>query len=192
MADEGGEWVPIRAELGFGFAPGPGRDPRSEAEPVRLDGGWKLHGVVDLVEARARPTAAGELRVTDHKTGKEPNRGPHGGRARGEVLQPVLYGLAVEQVLGRPVAESRLFFSTLAGGFGVRPVPLDDAARRSGAEVLSIIDRAIEEGVILPAPRPEACKWCDYRAVCGPWEETRAKRKDDTKLVDLQALRRLP
>ena len=191
VADEGGEWAPIRAELGFGFAPGPGRDPRSEAEPVRLDGGWKLHGVVDLVEARARPTAAGELRVTDHKTGRN-RTADRMVVGHGEVLQPVLYGLAVEQMLGRPVAESRLFFSTLAGGYGVRSVSLDDTARRYGAEVLSIVDRAIEDGVILPAPRRDACKWCDYRAVCGPWEEIRARRKDDTKLVDLQALRRLP
>ena len=58
--------------------------------------------------------------------------------------------------------------------------------------MLSIVDRAIEDGVILPAPRRGACTWCDYRVVCGPWEETRARRKDDTKLVDLQALRRLP
>ena len=191
VADEGGEWVPIRAELGFGFAPGPGRDPRSQAEPVRLDGGWQLHGVVDLVEARARPTAAGELRVTDHKTGKN-RTADRMVVGHGEVLQPVLYGLAVEQVLGRPVAESRLFYSTLSGGYGVRSVSLDDTARRHGAEVLSIVDRAVEDGVILPAPRRDACKWCDYRAVCGPWEETRARRKDDTKLVDLQALRRLP
>ena len=191
VADEDGEWVPIRAELGFGFAPGPGRDPRSEAEPVRLDGGWMLHGVVDLVEARARPTAAGELRVTDHKTGKN-KTADRMVVGHGEVLQPVLYGLAVEQVLGRPVAESRLFYSTLSAGYGVRSVSLDDTARRHGAEVLSIVDRAVEDGVILPAPRRGACTWCDYRVVCGPWEETRARRKDDTKLVDLQALRRLP
>ncbi len=191
VADEDGEWVPIRAELGFGFAPGPGRDPRSEAEPVRLDGGWKLHGIVDLVEARSRPTAAGELRVTDHKTGRD-RTAERMVVGHGEVLQPVLYGLAVEHVLGRPVAESRLFYSTLSGGYGVRSVSLDDTARRHGAEVLSIVDRAIEDGVILPAPRRDACKWCDYRVVCGPWEETRVRRKDDTKLVDLQALRRLP
>ncbi len=191
VADEDGEWVPIRAELGFGFAPGPGRDPRSEAEPVRLDGGWQLHGVVDLVEARARPTAAGELRVTDHKTGKN-RTADRMVVGHGEVLQPVLYGLAVEQVMGRPVAESRLFYSTLSGGYGVRSVSLDDTARRYGVEVLSIVDRAVEDGVILPAPRRDACKWCDYRVVCGPWEEVRARRKDDTKLVDLQALRRLP
>lgn len=191
VADEGGEWAPIRAELGFGFPPGPGRDPRSAAEPVQLDGGWKLHGVVDLVEARARPTAAGELRVTDHKTGR--NRSPEGMVVgHGEVLQPVLYGLAVEQVLGRPVRESRLFFATAAGGYETRSVPLDENARRCGAEVLSVVDRAVETGVILPAPRPGACVWCDYRVVCGPWEETRVRRKDDTKLADLQALRRLP
>ena len=191
VADKDGEWVPIRAELGFGFPPGPGRDPRSAADPVQLDGGWKLHGVVDLVEARARPTAAGELRVTDHKTGR--NRSSEGMVVgRGEVLQPVLYGLAVEKMLGRPVRESRLFFATATGGYGIRSVPLDENARRDGAEVLSIIDRAVETGVILPAPRQGACRWCDYRVVCGPWEETRARRKDDTKLVDLQALRRLP
>ncbi len=199
VADEGGEWVPIRAELGFGFAPSPGRDPRSEAEPVRLDGGWRLHGVVDLVEARARPTAAGELRVTDHKTGKD-RTADRMVVGHGEVLQPVLYGLAVEQVLGRPVAESRLFYSTLAGGYGVRSVSLDDTARRHAAEVLSIVDRAVEEGVILPAPRlyqragrtEDACTRCDYRVVCGRWEEKRVRCKDNTKLVDLQALRRLP
>ena len=62
VADEDGEWVPICAELGFGFPPGPGRDPRSLPEPVEIDGRWKLHGIVDLVEARARPTVGGELR----------------------------------------------------------------------------------------------------------------------------------
>lgn len=191
VADDGGAWTPIRAELGFGFPPRAGRDPRSSRDPVVVDAGWKLHGVVDLVEARARPSAAGELRVTDHKTGR--NRAAERMVVgRGEVLQPVLYGLAVEQVLGRPVTESRLFFCTLAGGYTVRSVPLDDTARRYGIEVLSTIDRAIENGVLLPAPRRDACTWCDYRVVCGPWEETRVRRKDGRKLVELEALRRLP
>jgi len=191
VANEEGEWVPVRAELGFGFPPGPGRDPRSLAEPVVIDGKWKLHGIVDLVEARGRPTAEGELRVTDHKTGKNRTR-DRMIVGRGEVLQPVLYGLAVEQALGRPVKESRLFFSTVAGGYVSRSVSLGETERRHGLEVLEIVDRAIETGVVLPAPRPGACTWCDFRAVCGPWEETRVKRKDPTKLADLEVLRRLP
>ena len=191
VANEEGEWVPIRAELGFGFPAAPGRDPRSVSEPALIDGVWKLHGIVDLVEARGRPTAEGELRVTDHKTGKNRTR-DRMVVGHGEVLQPVLYGLAVEQALGRTVSESRLFFSTVAGGYATRSVSLGETERRHGLEVLEIIDRAIETGVLLPAPRRGACTWCDFRVVCGPWEEIRVLRKDQTKLVDLQVLRRLP
>ena len=191
VANEEGEWVPIRAELGFGFPAAPGRDPRSVSEPALIDGVWKLHGIVDLVEARGRPTAEGELRVTDHKTGKNRTR-DRMVVGHGEVLQPVLYGLAVEQALGRTVSESRLFFSTGAGGYATRSVSLGETERRHGLEVLEIIDRAIETGVLLPAPRRGACTWCDFRVVCGPWEEIRVLRKDETKLVDLQVLRRLP
>ena len=191
VANEEGEWVPIRAELGFGFPAAPGRDPRSVSEPALIDGVWKLHGIVDLVEARGRPTAEGELRVTDHKTGKNRTR-DRMIVGHGEVLQPVLYGLAVEQALGRTVSESRLFFSTVAGGYATRSVSLGETERRHGLEVLEIIDRAIETGVLLPAPRRGACTWCDFRVVCGPWEEIRVLRKDKTKLVDLQVLRRLP
>ena len=191
VANEEGEWVPIRAEFGFGFPPAPGRDPRSVSDPALIDGVWKLHGIVDLVEARGRPTAKGELRVTDHKTGKDRTR-ERMVVGHGEVLQPVLYGLAVEQALGRPVSESRLFFSTVTGGYATRSVSLGETERRHGLAVLEIVDRAIETGVILPAPRPGACAWCDFRVVCGPWEEIRVLRKDDTKLVDLQVLRRMP
>jgi CRISPR/Cas system-associated exonuclease Cas4 (RecB family) len=110
----------------------------------------------------------------------------------GEVLQPVLYGLAVEQALGRPVSQSRLFFSTVTGAYASRSVSLGEIERRHGLEVLEIIDRALETGVIVPAPRPGACASCDFGVVCGPWEETRVLRKDKTKLADLQVLRRMP
>ena len=191
VADEGGEWIPIRAEFGFGFQDRHGRDPESTPDLVTLDGKWQLHGVVDLVEAKAGPSADGELRVTDHKTGKNRTR-EQLVVGQGEVLQPVLYGLAVEQALGRPVRTSRLFFCTVNGEFTTRPVLLGKSERRCGIEVLEIVDRALEAGVLLPAPRDGACGCCDFREICGPWEETRVKRKDETKLVDLRALRQMP
>ena len=191
VAEEEGEWIPMLAEYGFGFAPGHGRDPESAREPVTLDGKWLLHGVVDLIEAKAGPTPKGELRVTDHKTGRNRTR-ERMVVSHGEVLQPVLYGLAVEQALGRPVGASRLFFCTVKGQYTTRPVELGERERRAGLEVLEIIDRAIEAGELLPAPRDGACGWCDFRDVCGPWEETRSARKDETKLIDLDALRRMP
>ncbi len=191
VAEEGGEWIPIHAEFGFGFGGGSGRDAESLSEPVRLDGKWQLRGVVDLIEAKAGPTSDGGLRVTDHKTGRDRTR-DRMVVGHGEVLQPVLYGLAVEHALARGVHASRLFFGTVAGAFGVRSVTLGDRERRQGIEVLEVVDRALIAGELLPAPREGACRWCDFREVCGPWEETRVRKKDQSKLADLAALRRMP
>jgi len=208
VADEGGEWTPIHAELGFGFPPGEGRDPASVAEPAVLDGRWRLHGFVDLVEAGGRGPEAGDrvtadgasrlkprapsLRVTDHKTGRA--RAKEGFIVGGgEMLQPVLYGMAVEQALGAPVVSSRLFYCTAAGGFTERAVSLGPMERRHGLEVLEIVDRAVEAGFLPPVPREGACQWCDFREVCGPSEELRAGRKPSVPpLEELRELRRLP
>ena len=98
------QWEPHAFELAFGLPAGPGRDARSIREEVTLDGGWRLRGIVDLVERRR---GAPGFRVTDHKTGL--NRTAAGlVVGKGEALQPVLYGLAVERIFGEPVAESRL------------------------------------------------------------------------------------
>ena len=55
----------------------------------------------------------GRLRVTDHKTGKVARRKTSiiGG---GKMLQPVLYALAAERVLGEPVEAGRLYYCTVA------------------------------------------------------------------------------
>src|SRR5204863_3282478 len=94
-------WKPIRAELGFGMPLDPAsRDPRSSEQPVTVVNGAQISGSIDLVEQNVATHA---LRVTDHKTGKPPERMPRtvGG---GQVLQPLLYALAAEQLLGGTVA----------------------------------------------------------------------------------------
>jgi CRISPR/Cas system-associated exonuclease Cas4 (RecB family) len=112
----------------------------------------------------------------------------------GEVLQPVMYALAVEAVMRRPVVASRLFFCTSVGGFTERPVPIDDRARRAAMDVLETIDRAIASGFLPPAPRDNACQWCDFHEVCGPLEQTRAREvpKDGRLLTELLQLRSMP
>lgn len=188
MAEAGGGWEPIRFEFGFGFAPEEGRDPESVAEPVILPGGWQLHGIVDLIERRR---GGQELRVTDHKTGvnRSKDRLIVGG---GEILQPVLYSLAVEAAMTQPVVQGRLSYCTVTGRFTERVVEINDTTKRHGLEVLEIVDRAIEQGFLPPAPRENACAWCDFREVCGPNEEKRAARKPAGPLADLIALRELP
>jgi ATP-dependent helicase/nuclease subunit B len=186
--EEGGDWTPRYFELSFGLPLSPERDPRSRRDEVLIDGRFRLRGAVDLVEEH-RDT--GVLRVTDHKTGKDRTTDDLiiGG---GATLQPVLYSAAIEEVTGKPVAETRLFFCTTAGGYKVRPVPLLPHARRAGVEALEIIDRAIELGFLAAAPNERACAWCDFRPVCGPHEEIRVSRKSEDPLRDLIELRTRP
>lgn len=182
------DWQPRYFELGFGLPPDRARDPASTAEAAVVAGGARLRGSVDLVEVA---TAGGANRVTDHKTGLDRTR-PGMVVGNGETLQPVLYAFAIEAAMGTPVREARLFFCTNRGGFAQRVVPIDDAARTAGRRVLEIIDRAVEAGVLPPAPRRDACTYCDFRLVCGPHEEERLRRKDRNLLRDLDALRLMP
>ena len=188
LAEHGKEWVPAHFELMFGLPPERDYDPHSLADPVVLSGGWKLRGAVDLVE---RSPDGDVYRVTDHKTGR--NYTTEGWIVGGgETLQPVLYSLAVEAALGRPVSEARLFFCTTRGGFTDRVVVMSEWARLYGRQVFEVIDRAVESGNLPPSPRRGACRYCDFRPVCGPDEERRAPRKDRSRLQDLDELRNLP
>ena len=182
------EWEPIAFELAFGLKRDPANDPRSVESEVTLAEGWRLRGIVDLIERRR---GAAELRVTDYKTGRDYTKRNLvvGG---GEMLQPVIYGLAVEQLLGARVVESRLYYCTRAGGFGERVVTLSGETRGRGPEVLALIDRAIAAGFLPPAPRARACGICDFRDVCGPHEEVRVRLKEQARMDELRTLRDWP
>jgi RecB family exonuclease len=181
-------WAPIAFELAFGLRRDPANDPGSVEQEIVLPEGYRLRGIVDLVERRR---GGAELRVTDYKTGRDFTRRNLvvGG---GEMLQPVLYGLVIERLLAAPVVQSRLYYCTRAGGFSERVVPLSEEARAQGPAVLSVVDRAIEAGFLPAAPRPRACGICDFRDVCGPREETRITLKDQARLDPLRVLREWP
>ncbi len=203
VVDAGEPWVPSRFELSFGLGerPGPGLDEAqkghdTDAQPAAdlalggLPGGARLRGAIDLLEEHAD---GGRLRVTDHKTGKKPSglrqQVSVGG---GELLQPVLYGLAAEALLEQPVEEGRLFYCTRRGGYEVVSVPLDEERRAAAGAVLRIIDDHLAEGFLPAAPKEDACRWCDFRPVCGPLEEQRLRRKKPQRLAELNRLRETP
>jgi CRISPR/Cas system-associated exonuclease Cas4 (RecB family) len=178
------DWRPAYFEFSFGLND-EGRDPRSLPEPVLVDGRFVLRGSVDLIEHRADFDL---LRITDHKTGKNRSN-PDLVVGGGEMLQPVLYSLAIQQGLGKKVFEGRLFYATTVGGFADKKIPINDYTRGQGLQVLEIIDRAVETGFLPAVPKERACTWCDFRPVCGPREEERTGRKARERLADLEALR---
>ena len=176
LATVDSDWKPLEVEFGFG----------GEEARVSL-GGYQVRGYVDLIE---RNTENGELRITDHKTGRTPEKRfiYIGG---GSVLQPILYALAVEQLRGETVHRSRLFYCTQRGEYREQEIPLNAPGRKSVSDALETIELAIAEGFLPAAPQKDACGNCDYHAVCGPYEEQRVMRKDRTRLVRLDELRRM-
>ena len=125
------------------------------------------------------------LRVTDHKTGRKPERIEKVIIGGGAVLQPVLYAMAIEAALDRPVSHGRLFYCTAAGSYLEHPIPLNDMTRAAGLEVLQVIDRAISSGFLAATPTEEACGRCDFRPVCGPDVFRRVRRKPQDRIADL-------
>ncbi|HUQ87639.1 MAG TPA: PD-(D/E)XK nuclease family protein [Vicinamibacterales bacterium] len=190
LAEEGAAWTPERFEFAFGLPEMDGRDEHSTPEPAVIDGRFKLRGSIDMIE-RHRTTKF--IRVTDHKTGK--NRTQEGRTVvdGGRVLQPVIYGLALKALFpDETVFSGRLFYCTNAGGFYPYEIPLMGEAPKRGLEVLEIVDRAIDNGILAARPGPKACDWCDFGVVCGSQEERRTRRKDPKLFIDLDALRKMP
>ena len=148
-ADDAG-WVPERFELAFGLKADEREhsDPASVSDPVPVGGPLVLRGSIDLVETRGD----GSLRVTDHKTGKAWAKDGVvvGG---GTVLQPLLYALAAERILGKPVVSGRLYYCTATGEYAERVVPLDRAGREALARVVEVIDAALREGLLPAMPQ---------------------------------------
>ncbi len=65
-------------------------------------------------------------------------------------------------------------------------------ARERIVEALDYVDRSLKEGFLPAAPREGACRYCDYRIVCGPYEELRTSRKQKERLEWINRLRQTP
>jgi CRISPR/Cas system-associated exonuclease Cas4 (RecB family) len=182
---EDGAWVPYRFELSFGLDTQADRDEASVKDPVVLDCGVKLRGSIDLVEK----SPAGTLRASDYKTGKQrvvPGEIISGGQA----LQPVFYALVLEKLLPNARVEGgRLYYSTSAGGFSDVFIPLDVEARAAAEVVAEVVGGALTDGFFPAAPEEDGCMWCDFRVVCGPYEDQRTRKKKKERLAPLLRLR---
>ena len=188
VTEEDGFWKPVHFEYSFGLEIDPARDPASTREEARILDGVRLRGVIDLIEKKEN---AALLRVTDHKTGRPPSPLPRfvGG---GEHLQPLLYGLAAEKLLRTKVESGRLYYCTHKGSYGKVEIDMDETAREHLRRLLEALDDFIRRGFLPAAPKREACRICDYRLICGPYEETRTEWKDPGPLETVVELRRLP
>ncbi len=179
------QWAPWKFELAFGLANRDQQDPQSQADPAALDVGLTLRGSIDLVER----SPSGALRATDYKTGKA--RAESGTvLGGGKTLQPALYALALEKLFpNQPIEGGRLYYCTQAGGFSEVFIPLDATTRGAARQAVAIVGKALEVGFLPAAPAKDECLWCDYKAICGAYEERRLRNKSRHELEALERLR---
>ncbi|NVB78564.1 MAG: PD-(D/E)XK nuclease family protein [Kofleriaceae bacterium] len=188
------EWTPSRFELAFGLAATARdgvRDDASVEDPVTVElapgASIMLRGSIDLVE----DGAGGIMRATDHKTGKATVQ-PGSLMSGGKSLQPILYALVLEKLFpSTQVSGGRLYYCTTRGDFTDVEVPLDADARAAATVLVETLAHHFAEGFFPAAPGKDECKWCDFRPICGPYEEMRAKKKskDRDRLIQLGKLR---
>ena len=62
----------------------------------------------------------------------------------------------------------------------------------SGIVETELVESGLEHGLLGAFPKSGACLWCDFKAVCGPHEESRVRRKAGGHFADLDALRSRP
>ncbi len=191
------DWVPIHFELSFGLARSD-HDRASLRQAVRLECGVTLRGSIDSVERYQLPhgSAVGEqhevtLRATDYKTGRAPDTSALLIRG-GKTLQPILYAQALERLFPADrVGGGRLAFYTRRGDYKQLKVPLNAEARRAAGRVAEVIGGCLTAGFLPAAPERGACERCDFRTVCGPYEELRTAKKTEPNphIARLVALR---
>jgi hypothetical protein len=77
-------------------------------------------------------------------------------------------------------------------------VTIDAAARAAMGDCVAIVGKALADGFLPAAPGERECEYCDYRRVCGPYENTRVEYKTAGKndayrrLDNLRRLREMP
>ena len=189
-------WRPAYLEQGFGM--GEGVWP---PVTVTLPDGRSvvLRGRIDRVDR-----GAGEFRVIDYKTGKDPGTGVSaanrldGGRA----VQLALYARAVrerERAEGRPVPVVRAlyWFCTTRGNFHQREIVAGDETDAALADVVEGIDAGVRAGCFPQVPGAyqdhwgtcENCSYCDYDGICPTGRDSLAEAKSgDPALAPYRAL----
>lgn len=156
LAEDAGRWLATEWTFGFG-------DPESPAVELRLgDDAVYLRGAVDRIDELDGKT----LGIVDYKTGSafkfRDNTGSYNGGTR---LQHALYAQAVEQILGRPVAQAEYQFPTVRAD--PRRAKYDRALLDRWPEILTQLFDMVAAGHFLPPFDDDPpCRICDFTSLC--------------------------
>ena len=190
-ADDDFGYVPQNFELSLGVSGRPERrqaDQHPLTERRRPPMRYSAQGIHHLVERQA----AGQIRVTDHKT--EKFTGVPDQVIAVKIMTAPLLCASSRKALRRPRQSSRgvALFLHFRWQLVEQVVPLDNYARAAAVRVADTIGAALAQPFLPAAPDKNECNFCDYRVVCGRHEERRTGLKSKRSLEALLALRGSP
>ncbi|MGB9628347.1 MAG: PD-(D/E)XK nuclease family protein, partial [Thermodesulfobacteriota bacterium] len=176
------EFVPTYFEVRYGMKPLDFQESEISTEepvPIRI-GERTLHirGRIDRIDLTKDGKSA---RVRDYKTGKalaKPNE-----FQGGKTLQLPLYLYAARKLLsplhkGIQVESAEYYYLKDQNRVPFEASQLDQKESEL-QEILETIAQSIEEGIFIPYPDDQNCKYrsCDFRLVCGSWAQILFDRK---------------
>jgi ATP-dependent helicase/DNAse subunit B len=176
---------PAHFEVGFGMR-GAHTNERHLQEPLAIPLGegrvLRVQGKIDRIDARED----GTLVLRDYKTGRAPrddNQVFKGGRQ----LQIPFYVLAAARIFPEAKVE-HAFLDYVDGG---RPVAFDPE-RTAGESFIALL-RALTDAIAAGrfVQEPGACRFCDFKAACGPQPLLELRRRFKLGDPDLGAYLRL-
>lgn len=174
-AAHGREHTPAGFEVSFGR----GRlstdqeEPLGQEAPVDLqlsdDVQFQLQGVIDRIDRGPE----GSYSVWDYKTGSTHGFEAYDLFSGGEKLQWALYAHALAQITNESVSRSGYFFPT-ERTYGQRMAQAIPGADEI-VQFLEPLFKMVERGYFLQAASEEHCQYCDYRGICGDYEQRKSQ-----------------
>ncbi len=167
--------MPRDFELAFGF-----QGSVSQAA-LRLPSGEEIcfRGRIDRVDRRGD-----RIRVIDYKTGKKRNKDES--LAGGEALQLPVYLLAAASIFSLPQLDEAEAYAYHLSTKGVKTVLFSGKPWQHKEQLLQetaqVLFEGITDGRFFPFPNP-GCRYCDYRAICGPGIERTFRLKERDPLL---------
>lgn len=161
-----GSYLPVAVEYSFS------NYPDSDAKPCTVSvstGPISLSGRLDRLDK----TSSGNYVITDYKTGSFNGFTSKELRQLTEHLQWAFYAFMVENSTGIAVEKFEYFFPSKRGAGLKREV-----AAPSREEVIGIIEDLsvrFASGYFIQAAGQNACKYCDFKTICGDLTERKAQ-----------------
>lgn len=170
--------------LGFEVEFGPGAsgdEPLNDGRPLELvfasERVLRMRGRIDRIDRLAAGTG---YQVLDYKTGYYSRNGYEGVFVRGTRLQPMVYGLAAEQLLqgrdaGARVVRGAYVFPTGRGFRTVKSIDLPAAAETK--RVIKLTLDVVASGTFPTTPDEGGCRYCPMERACASAPEDATTRK---------------